>query len=86
MIAEFAYNNKVQTSTRVSLFKANNRQDPYIGFEMKKKGKFEKTTEFVTRIKEVYKETEAVLRKSQEEMQKYADKKRSKPEEYKVED
>ena len=57
-----------------------------MGFEMKKKGKFEKTTEFVTRIKEVYKETEAVLRKSQEEMQKYADKKRSKPEEYKVED
>ena len=86
MIAEFAYNNKVQTSTRVSLFKANNRQDPYIGFEMKKKGKFEKTTEFVTRIKEVYKETEVVLRKSQKKMWKYTDRKRSKPEEYKVED
>jgi len=86
VIAEFAYNNKVQTSTRVLLFKANNKQDPYMGFEIKKNRKFEKATEFVTRIKEVHKETEAVLRKSQEEMQKYADKKRSKPEEYKVED
>ena len=35
--AEFAYNNKVQTSTKVLLFKANNGQDPHIGFEMKKK-------------------------------------------------
>ena len=35
---EFAYNNKVQTSTKVLLFKANNGQDLHIGFEMKKKG------------------------------------------------
>jgi len=68
VIAEFVYNNKVQTSIRVSLFKANNRQDLYMGFEMKKKGKFEKTVEFVTRIKKVYKEVETVLRKSQEEI------------------
>ena len=34
---EFAYNNKVQTSTKVLLFKANNGQDSHIGFEMKKK-------------------------------------------------
>ena len=49
--AEFVYNNKVQTSTRVSLFKANNRQDPHMGFEIRKKGKFEKTAEFVTKMK-----------------------------------
>ena len=52
--AEFVYNNKVQTSTKVSLFKVNNGQDLYMEFEMRKKGKFEKTVEFVTRIKEVY--------------------------------
>jgi len=68
VIAEFVYNNKVQTSIRVSLFKANNRQDLYMGFEMKKKGKFEKAVEFVTRIKKVHKEVETVLRKSQEEI------------------
>ena len=84
--AEFVYNNKVQTSTRVLLFKANNRQDPYMGFEMRKKGKFEKTEEFTTRIKEMHKEVEAVLKKSQKEIQKYADRKRDELEEYKVED
>jgi len=35
-----------------------------MGFEMRKKGKFEKTEEFTTRIKEMHKEVEAVLKKS----------------------
>ena len=53
MTVEFVYNNKVQTSTKVSLFKANNEWDPYMGFKMRKKGKFEKTEEFATKIKKV---------------------------------
>ena len=53
---------------------------------MRKKEKFEKVKEFMTRIKEVYEEVEAALKKSQEEMRKYADRKRSKAEEYWVED
>ena len=65
---EFVYNNKMQTSTRVSLFKANNGWDPYIGFKMRKKGKFEKVEEFATRMKEVYEEAEVALRKSQEKI------------------
>jgi len=77
----FAYNNKVQTSTKVSLLKANIGQDP-MGFEIRKKGKFEKAEEFAKRMKEVHEEVEAVLKKSQEEMRKYADRKRSEPEEY----
>ena len=78
---EFIYNNKMQMSTRVLPFKANNGQDLYMGFEMRKKRKFERTKEFAKRIKEVHKEVEAVLRKSQEEMRK-----RSEPEEYRVGD
>jgi len=70
----------------VSPFKANNGQDPHMGFEIRKKRKFKKTVEFATRIKEVHEKIEAVLRKSQEKMWKYADRKRSKPEEYKVGD
>jgi len=66
--AEFAYNNKVQLSIRVLLFKTNNRWDLYIGFKMRKKGKFEKAVEFVARIKEVHKKAETALRKSQEEI------------------
>jgi len=45
---------------------------------MKKKGKFEKVEEFMTRMKEVHEKVKAALKKSQEEMRKYADRKRSK--------
>jgi len=66
--AEFVYNNKMQTSTKVSLFKANNEWDPCMGFKMRKKGKFEKAEEFATRMKEVHKKAEVALRKSQEKI------------------
>jgi len=48
--AEFAYNNKVQTSTKVSPFMANNRRDPRIGFELRKKRKFEEANKFMERM------------------------------------
>jgi len=35
-----------------------------MGFEMRKKGKFEKAEEFSMRIKEIHKKVKAVLRKS----------------------
>ena len=38
-IAEFAYNNKTHSSTKVSPFKANYGQDPRMGFEMRRKRK-----------------------------------------------
>ena len=85
-IAEFAYNNKVQTSTKVLLFKANNEWDPYMEFKMRKKRKFKKIEEFMTRMKKVHEKAKAALRKSQEEMKKYTDRKRNEPEEYKVGD
>jgi len=83
--AEFAYN-KVQTSTKVSPFKANNGRDPCMGFKMRKKGKFEKAEEFATRMEEVHEEVKAALKKSQEEMKKYTNRKRNKVEEYRVRD
>jgi len=55
-------------------------------FKMLKKGKFEKAEELTKRIKKVHEKAKAALRKSQEEMRKYADRKRNEPEEYEVGD
>jgi len=60
----------------VSLFKVNYRQELRIGFEIRKKGKYMKTEEFVKEIKEIYEKTKMALVKLQEEMKKYTDKNR----------
>jgi len=68
--AEFAFNNKVHTATKMSLFKANYRREPRMGFDIRKKGKNEKAEEFVREMKERHEKARAVLVKSQEEMKK----------------
>jgi len=85
-MAEFAYNNKVHSSTRTSPFKANYRQDPRMGFKGRKKGKYVGAEKFVEKMKKIQEEAKAVLRKVQEDMRKYADRKRLDTEEYKVRD
>ena len=84
--AEFAYNNKIHSSTKTSSFKANYRQDPRMGFEIRKKGKYERAEKFVAKMKKIQKKTKVVLRKAQEEMKKYTDKKRAEVNEYKIGD
>jgi len=85
-IAEFAYNNKVHSSTQMLPFKANYRQDPRMGFEGRKKGKYTRAKKFVEKIKEIQKEAKAALKKVQEDMRKYADRKKSDVDKYKVGD
>jgi len=84
--AEFAYNNKAYSSTRTSPFKANYRQDPRIGFKGRKKGKYQGAEKFIEKMKEIQEEAKAVLKKAQEEMKKYADRKRVEVNDYKVGD
>jgi len=67
-------------------FKANYRQDPRMGFKGRKKGKYEGAEKFMTKMKEIQEEAKVVLGKAQEEMKKYADRKRKEVDEYKVED
>ena len=50
---EFVYNNKAHSSTRMSSFEANYGQDLRIGFEGRKKRKYERAERFVTKIKEI---------------------------------
>jgi len=84
--AEFAYNNKVHSSTQTTPFKANYGQDPRMGFEGRKKGKYEGAEKFVTKMKEIQEEAKVALGKVQEKMKKYMNRKRGDVDEYKVGD
>jgi len=51
--AEFAINNKVHSTIKISPFMANYRRELRMGRDIRKKGKVEKATEFVERLKKV---------------------------------
>ena len=81
--AEFMINNKVHTATKVSPFMANYGKEMRMGGDIRKKEKVENTTEFVERMKKVHEEAEAALRKTQEEIKRYADRRRKEMEKWK---
>jgi len=85
-IVEFAYNNKIHAATKVSPFKANYGQDSRMGFEGRRKGKYEVAEKFIEKMKKIQEEAKAALEKVQEEMKKFADRKQGEGEEYKVRD
>jgi len=85
-MAEFAYNNKIHLSTQTSPFKANYGQDPRMRFEGRKKEKYKGAEKFIEKMKEIQKEAKAALGRVQEEMKKYADRKRGEADDYKVGD
>ena len=60
-MAEFAYNNKAHSGTKVPLFEANNSRSPRMGFELKKKGKFEGAERFAKRMEEMQGKAKAAL-------------------------
>jgi len=84
--AEFVYNNKVHMATKISPFKVNYGQDPRMGFEGRRKGKYKTAGKFIEKMKKIQEEAKAVLGKAQEEMRKFADRKRGKGKEYRVRD
>ena len=67
-------------------FKVNYGQDPRMGFEDRRKKKYEVTGKFVERIKKIQEEAKAVLGKVQEEMKKFANRRQEEGEEYRVGD
>jgi len=83
---EFAYNNKIHTATKILPFKAEYSQDPRMGFEGRRKGKYKAAEKFVERMKKIQEEAKAVLGKAQEEMKKFANRRQREEEEYRVGD
>jgi len=86
VLAEFAVNNKVHSTTKVSLFMANYDRELRMGGDIRRKEKVEKAMEFVKKLKRVQEEVGAVLKRMQEEMKRYADRNRKETEEWKKED
>jgi len=57
-----------------------------MGFKGRKKGKYEGAEKFIEKMKEIQEKAKAALGKAQADMKKYANRKRSDVEEYKVDD
>ena len=86
VMAEFAFNNKVHTTTKSSLFKVNYGRELRIGFDIRKKEKNVKAEEFVKEMKNRHEKVKVALMKSQEEMKRQANRNRKEAEEYRVGD
>jgi len=82
-LAEFAVNNKVHMATKVLPFMANYGRKLRMNGDIRKRGKVEKATEFVERMKRVHEEAGVALKKAQENMKKQADKERKESEAWK---
>ena len=72
-IAKFSYNNKFQSSTRVSPFYANYGYNPHMGFELRRNVKVQAVEDFVQWMKNVQAEVEVALHKARDDMKCYAD-------------
>jgi len=81
--AEFVVNSKVHTATKILPFMANYRRELRIEGDIRKKGKVEKATEFVERMKKIHEEARAVFKKAQEDMKRQADRGRKKTKDWK---
>ena len=79
-MAEFAVNNKVHMATKVLLFIVNYKRELRMGGDIRKKRKVEKVTEFVERMKKVYKEAGVALKKVQEDIKRQVNKGRKESE------
>ena len=79
-------NNKVHTVTKVLPFIVNYGKELRMGGDIRRKGKVESATEFVERMKKIYKEAEVALKKTQEEMKRYVNRGRKETEKWKKED
>jgi len=67
----------------MSPFMANYGRELRMGADIRKRGKVEKAIEFVERLKKVQEEAGVALKKAQEEMKRYVDRKRKETEEWK---
>jgi len=81
VLAEFAINNKIHSTTKVSPFMVNYGRELRMGVDIRRKRKMEKVMEFVERIKKVQEEAGVALKRTQKEMKQQVDRERNMAEE-----
>jgi len=69
-------------ATKVLPFMANYGKELRMGGDIRRRGKVESATEFIERMKKVHEEAEVALKKTQEEMKRYADRGRKETEKW----
>ena len=74
-------NNKIHSMTKVSPFMANYGREVRMEGDIRKRRKVESAIEFVERMKKVHKEAGVALKRTQEEIKRYADHSRRETEE-----
>ena len=72
-MAEFAYNNRVQASTKYSPFMLNAGQNPHMGHEPRRMTGLYSVEKFVEVMKRMREDAESALKKAAEDMKKYYD-------------
>src|SRR5882762_5045114 len=85
-MAEFVYNNRVQASTKYSLFMLNTGKNPRMGHEPRKTTGLDLVEKFIDAMKRTREDVESALKKVAEEIKKYYDRKCGKTPQYTIGD
>ena len=83
-MAEFAYNNRVQATTKYSPFMLNAGQNPHMGHEPRRTMGLDSVEKFIDVMKRMREDVESVLKRVADDMKKYYDRKHGKTPQYAV--